>query len=89
MLTSGDCPNLKTFLKSLVRKITSYTEEDDDEDDHAQLTNSSRRGPKLLNFDLGHVQEWLRKSRVQSIVVAIQDSEAFDTTLLVEMADLF
>lgn len=89
VLTSGECPNLKTFLKSLVKKITLSIEEDDDEDDHVHLTNSSRRGPKLLNFDLGHVQDWLKKSRAQNIVVAIQDSEAFDTTLLVEMADLF
>ena len=89
VLTSGESPNLKTFLKNLIKKITSRTEEDDDDDDVGRATTSSRRGPKLLDFDLGHVLEWSSRNRVQSIVVAIQDSEAFDTGLLVEMVDLF
>lgn len=63
--------------------------EDDDEDDLDRPTTSSRHGPKLLNYDLGHVQEWNKKNRVSSIVVAIQDSEAFDAGLLVDMIDLF
>ncbi|KAJ4345534.1 Origin recognition complex subunit 3 [Didymosphaeria variabile] len=91
VLTSGESPNLKTFLKNLIKKITSRTEEDDDDDDDGigRVTSSSRRGPKLLDFDLGHVLEWSSRNRVQSIVVAIQDSDAFDTGLLVEMVDLF
>lgn len=89
VLTSGESPNLKTFLKNLIRKITSRIEEDEEEEGLGRIAGSSRKGPKLLNFDLGHVQEWLAKSRVPSIVVAIQDSEAFDTGLLIELVDLF
>ncbi|KAF2442142.1 hypothetical protein P171DRAFT_433699 [Karstenula rhodostoma CBS 690.94] len=90
VLTSGESPNLKTFLKNLIKKITSRTEEDDDDEEEiGRSATSSRRGPKLLNFDLGHVQEWTSRNPVQSIVVAIQDSEAFDTALLNEMVDLF
>lgn len=91
MLTSGESPNLKTFLKNLIKKITSRTEEDDDDDDEeiGRSVTSSKGGPKLLNFDLGHVQEWTSRNPVQSIVVAIQDSEAFDTALLIETIDLF
>jgi origin recognition complex subunit 3 len=43
----------------------------------------------LLNFDLGLVQEWRKKNRVSSIVVAFQDSEAFDAGLLADVTDLF
>jgi origin recognition complex subunit 3 len=89
VLTSGESPNLKTLLKNLIKKITSRVEEDDDEDDNSRSSNSLRKGPKLLDFDLGHVQQWRKKNRVQSIVVAIQDSEAFDTALLIELVDLF
>lgn len=88
MLTSGECPNLKTLLKALIKKVTSRVE-DDDEDGMDGPSTSSRKGPKLLNYDLGHVQEWQKKNRKSSIVVAIQDSEAFDAGLLAEMVDLF
>jgi origin recognition complex subunit 3 len=88
VLTSGESPNLKTLLKTLIKKITSRVE-DDDEDDLDRPTTSSRYGPKLLNYDLGHVQEWRRKNRVSSIVVAFQDSEAFDANLLADVVDLF
>lgn len=80
---------MKTFLKNLIKKVTSRIDEDEDEEGTEPTDTSSRKGPKLLNFDLGHVQEWMRKSKVQNIVVAVQDSEAFDTGILVEMIDLF
>jgi len=88
VLTSGESPNLKTFLKHFIKKTTSIIE-DDDEYDTEMVMAPSKRGPKLLDFDLGHVQEWQKKNRVRNIVVAIQDSEAFDTQLLIEMVDLF
>ncbi|KAF1946311.1 origin recognition complex subunit [Clathrospora elynae] len=88
VLTSGECPNLKTLLKNLIKKVTSRVE-DEDEDDVDRPSVSSRYGPKLLNYDLGHVQEWQKKTCAASIVVALQDSEAFDLGLLVDMVDLF
>jgi origin recognition complex subunit 3 len=88
VLTSGESPNLKTLLKNLIKKVTSHIEEDDD-DDMDGTVRSSRHGPKLLNFDLGLVQEWCKKNRVASIVVAIQDSEAFDAGLLADVVELF
>ncbi|KAF2201461.1 hypothetical protein GQ43DRAFT_37033 [Delitschia confertaspora ATCC 74209] len=87
LLTSGECPNLKSLLKNLIKKVTSRTEDDDD-DDIAQGV-SSRRGPKVLDFDLQHVQEWQTRNHVEKIVVAVQDSEAFDAGLLAEVIDLF
>lgn len=88
VLTSSECPNLKALLKNLIKKVTSRVDDDDEEDDVDRPSASSRHGPKLLNYDLGHIQEWHRKSRVESIVVALQDSEAFDVGLLVDFVDL-
>jgi origin recognition complex subunit 3 len=68
--------------------VTSHVDDDEDED-MDRPTASSRYGPKLLNYDLGHVQEWRKKNRVSSIVVALQDSEAFDAGLLADAVDLF
>ncbi|KAF2270693.1 hypothetical protein CC78DRAFT_139011 [Lojkania enalia] len=88
VLSSSESPNLKTLLKNLVQKATSRAAEDDD-DELLPPGASSRNGPKLLNFDLGHLQGWQKRNRAQSIVIAIQDSEAFDSNVLVEMIDLF
>ncbi|KAF2634953.1 origin recognition complex subunit [Massarina eburnea CBS 473.64] len=87
VLTSAESPNLKTLLKNLIKRVTSRIEEDDDDD--IRPTASSRHGPKVLDFDLSHVQEWQKKNRTRSIVVALQDSEAFDTRILIELVDLF
>ncbi|KAJ4990253.1 origin recognition complex subunit [Stagonosporopsis vannaccii] len=87
LLNSGESPNLKTLLKNLIKKATSRLE-DDDEDETDQPSKPARHGPKLLNYDLGHIQEWQQKNRVSSVVVAIQDSEAFDAGLLIDLIDL-
>lgn len=87
VVTSGESPNLKSFLKNVIKKITSRMEDYEDED-HPRAA-SARKGPKILDFDLGHVREWQRKHQVSSIVIAIQDSEAFDTAMLVEIVELF
>lgn len=86
VLTSNECPNLKTLLKNLIKKVTSRVE--DEEDDADGPSASSTHGPKLLHYDLGHVQEWQKKSRVSRIVLVLQDSEAFDVGLLVDTIDL-
>ncbi|KAF2750713.1 hypothetical protein M011DRAFT_416928, partial [Sporormia fimetaria CBS 119925] len=91
VLTSAESPNLKTLLKNLIRKVTSRSGDDDD-DEEIDLSISSRHGrhgPGLLNFDLGHIQEWQTRNRVNNIVVSIQDSEAFDSRVLAEVIDLF
>ncbi|KAF3001435.1 hypothetical protein E8E13_007919 [Curvularia kusanoi] len=87
LLNSGECPNLKTLLKILIKKATSHSEEDD-EDDPERAGRPSRFGPKLLNYDLGYIQKWRKANRVSSVVVTIQDSEAFDAGLLIDLIDL-
>jgi origin recognition complex subunit 3 len=63
-------------------------DDDDDDEDMDHPLKSTRHGPKLLNYDLGHIQEWRKRNRVASIVVAFQDSEAFDAGLLADVVDL-
>ncbi|KAF2118306.1 origin recognition complex subunit [Lophiotrema nucula] len=87
VLTSGESPNLKTLLKNLIKKATSLADDDDD-DDLGRTTGPSRNGPRLLDFDLGHLQKWQRSINYRTIVVAIQDSEAFDSHVLSELIDL-
>lgn len=87
LLTSSESPNLKTLLKNLIKKATSRVE-DDDEDDMDHPIRPSRYGPKLLDYDLGHIQEWRKKNPVSSVVITIQDSEAFDAGLLTDLIDL-
>lgn len=77
---------MKTLLKNLIKKVTLRIEDEDE--DLERHTTSSRHGPKLLNFDLGHIQEWRKKNRVSNIVVALQDSEAFDANLLADVVGL-
>ncbi|KAF2146603.1 uncharacterized protein K452DRAFT_314852 [Aplosporella prunicola CBS 121167] len=83
-LTSGDCPNLKTLLKTLIRKGTSAEDLDGDE-----LVSTRRKGPKLLNYDLQLLHEWCKEQEPTHVVVAIQDSEAFEGSLLAEAIQLF
>jgi origin recognition complex subunit 3 len=88
VLTSGESPNLKTLLKHLIAKATSLVG-DDDNDIFGNSMTTSNPGPKLLDFDFGHLFNWRSQHRADRIVVAIQDSEAFDANLLDEMIDLF
>lgn len=88
LMTSGECPNLKTLLKNLIKKATSRVEEDDDEDG-GRVGGASRNGPRVMDFDLQHLWDWQGRMGVEKIVVAVQDSEAFDAGLLTEMIDLF
>jgi len=85
LLSSGECPNLKTLLKVLIRKATSRVDDDDEE----ELVKGSKKGPKVMNFDLKLLHDWLQPRDFQHVVIAFQDSEAFDGPLLAETIELF
>ena len=86
MLQSGDAPNLKTTLKKLIRTAINQQEGLDDEE--VQVTNNlqSRR---LLNYDLQILHDYVVQQESTKVVVAFQDSEAFDSSLLAELVALF
>ena len=77
--------NLRAILKAIILKATSRNEGvDEDEDD---LT-TQRKGVKLPNYDLQILADYVKERRLQKVVVAIQDTEAFDSDLLSELIEL-
>ncbi|KAI5366133.1 putative origin recognition complex, subunit 3, origin recognition complex subunit 3, winged helix [Septoria linicola] len=85
-LTSSSGSNLKALLKSLISKGTS-TNSGDDEDDLEEAP-SSRKGPKLLNYDLKILHDYAQERKVQQVVIAFEDTEAVDSDLLSELIEL-
>ncbi|KAI1820245.1 origin recognition complex subunit 3 N-terminus-domain-containing protein [Xylaria intraflava] len=84
-LRSGDASNLKAVLRKIIHDIVSKGSIDGDELD---LT-TSRDGRKFLNYDLealyGHLKLLPQHGPV---VLAFQDSEAFDSGLLSDVIAL-
>lgn len=84
-ITSNVGSNVKSALKSIIQKATSRPVGDDDDelDEH-----STRKGPKLLNYDLQILYDYVQERRIQQVVITIEDSEAFDSDLLSELIEL-
>ncbi|RDL36668.1 uncharacterized protein BP5553_06020 [Venustampulla echinocandica] len=78
ILRSGDAANLKAILKKLIRDATNQRSDDDD-----MLAELNDR--KLLYYDLEILRSFVTAHGSQRVVVAIQDSEGFETNLLVEL----
>ncbi|OBT71671.1 hypothetical protein VF21_10581 [Pseudogymnoascus sp. 05NY08] len=81
----GDASNLKAALKKLIRDATNTDHDDEDE----RSASSVPGGNKFLNYDLQLLQNHLKSSKHKQVVVAFQDSESFDSTLLTELIELF
>ncbi|KAI1176736.1 origin recognition complex subunit 3 N-terminus-domain-containing protein [Nemania sp. FL0916] len=84
-LRSGDASNLKAVLRKILHDIISGSSTDGDEPD---LTTSND-GRKFLNYDLEALYTYLKTSpRHGLVVIAFQDSEAFDSGLLSDLISL-
>lgn len=81
-LGSSECSNLKSLLKALIAKATARGEED-------EVLPLNRKGPKLLNFDLQLLHDYVKENSIETVVVAFQDTEAFDGHVLSDAIDLF
>lgn len=81
LVTSTDAPNLKTVLKVIIKSATARKSVDDDE---MELVSASRKGPKLLNYDLQLLHDWVGENGVEQVVVSFRDIEAFDSNVLSE-----
>jgi origin recognition complex subunit 3 len=81
LVTSTDAPNLKTLLKVIIRSAVARKSSDDDE---LELVSRSRKGPKLLDYDLQLLHEWVLDNNVDQVVVSFRDIEAFDSHVLSE-----
>jgi len=75
-LSSGSGSNLKAFLKSINQKATSRTIAVDDEDELEEVL-TSRKGPKLLNYDLQILYDYVQERSLEQVVIAFEDTEAF------------
>ncbi|KAI1118756.1 origin recognition complex subunit 3 N-terminus-domain-containing protein [Nemania sp. NC0429] len=83
-LRSGDASNLRAVLRKVIHDIVSGASADGDE-----LDLRGKDGRKFLNYDLealyAHLQLTPRRNRV---IIAFQDSEAFDSSLLSDLISL-
>ncbi|KAI9695972.1 MAG: hypothetical protein M1820_008313 [Bogoriella megaspora] len=84
-LSSRDASNLKNLLKVLIQRATSRNEGVDEDEEEP---TSRRRGPRLLNYDLQILRDWRIERGIERVVVAFEDSEAFDSSLLAEVLDV-
>ncbi|KAF1981426.1 origin recognition complex subunit [Aulographum hederae CBS 113979] len=85
-ISSSECPNLKTLLSTLIKKATARRSLD--EDDEGLITTSSRKGPRLLSYDLQLLYDYVQETGKVAVVIAFQDSEAFDGFLISEVASV-
>lgn len=86
---SNAATNLKTLLKTLIAGAVSNgasLQDDVDEDDEIHAT--TRKGSKLLNYDLRTLSDFVREQKIRQIAVVLPDTEAFDSDLLSETIDL-
>jgi len=86
-LTAQQCPNLKTLLKHLISRATSSEIPGEGEEDD-QLVLSKRKGPRLLNYDLQILQDAVEDQKLEKVIVAFQDCEAYDGSLLSDAIEL-
>jgi origin recognition complex subunit 3 len=84
-LESGSAPHLKAVLKVLIQKATASTAEEDEDE---ELATTSRKGPRLLNYDLEILHEHVRDRKIEQVVVAFPDTEALGSHLLSELIEL-
>jgi origin recognition complex subunit 3 len=84
-LDSGSAPHLKAVLKTLIQKATAITAEEDEDD---ELALTSRKGPRLLNYDLQILYEHVRDRKIEQVAVSFPDTEALSSSLLSELIEL-
>ncbi|KAI0432977.1 origin recognition complex subunit 3 N-terminus-domain-containing protein [Xylaria sp. FL1042] len=84
-LRSRDASNLKAVLRKIIHDIVSKDSAAGDESD---LT-TSKDGRKFLNYDLEGLYAHLKQTpRDRLVIIAFQDSEAFDSGLLSDLISL-
>lgn len=84
-LESGSAPHLKAVLKVLIQKATAGNAEEDEDD---ELATATRKGPRLLNYDLQILYEYVRDRQIEQVVVSFSDTEALGSSLLSELVEL-
>lgn len=86
-LSSSSGASLKALLKSIIQEATSRQDTVDEEDDLGDTHSGLRKGPRLLNYDLQNLYDHVRVRQIQQVVLALEDTEAFDSHLLSELIE--
>ena len=88
VLSSKDATSLKGVLKKLIKDATQ--EDRGDDEDIGFLRGQKSHSVTLLNYDLQILQNWCQEPahKKLKVTVAIQDTEAFDSTLLSDLVSL-
>ncbi|EPS38593.1 hypothetical protein H072_7681 [Dactylellina haptotyla CBS 200.50] len=86
ILTSKDSSNLKNVLKKVIRLVTEIQSGEDEEDEI--LEPQGGRSTSRYNYDPEIIQDWCLNHPGSKVVVAIQDTEAFDPAVLVELISI-
>lgn len=74
------------MLKTLIQRATARQTASDDEAE--EVGSGTKRGSKLLNYDLQLLMDFVRERQVQQVVVSFDDTEAFDSDLLSQLIEL-
>ncbi|KAK7908012.1 origin recognition complex subunit [Apiospora marii] len=85
LLRSGDASNLKAALRKIILEVVA-TRSDAAEEQDLSLGNDGKR---YLNYDLEALRGHLAHHPSPHVIVAFQDSEAFETGLLADLITLF
>ena len=83
-LSAASASNLKAALKTIIQRATAQNE-GLDEDDEIQ---PHIKGPKLLNYDLQILCDFVRERRLDQVVLSVEDTEAFNGELLSELIEI-
>ncbi|KAI1156812.1 origin recognition complex subunit 3 N-terminus-domain-containing protein [Nemania diffusa] len=84
-LRSGDAANLRAVLRKIIHDIVSRDSTDGNDLD----VTTSKDGRKFLNYDLEALYAHLKLApRRKLMIIAFQDSEAFDSSLLSDLIAL-
>ncbi|KAH8885173.1 hypothetical protein GQ53DRAFT_751466 [Thozetella sp. PMI_491] len=82
-IRSAEAPNLKSTLKKIIKDATTQASDDDGE------VAVGQDGRKYLDYDLEALYASIKSQSSKRVIVAFQDSEAFDGGLLSELIALF
>ena len=91
-LTASQGTNLKALLKTIIQNATAQSEDVDNDDDDDDDNGNDHHTPNgkasyLLNYDLQILFNYVQDRDIKQVVLAVQDTEAFDSRLLSELVE--
>ncbi|OAP63502.1 hypothetical protein AYL99_02729 [Fonsecaea erecta] len=85
MLQPAHCPNMQTALKNVVRSAISGRE---GAEKYTEFLNE-HKSMVPMSFDLELLQRYVRRHRIERVVISVMDAEGFDTVVLSELISTF